>query len=138
MTDARRKTLLVVGLVVAYLAADILMDVLLFPGLPESLQERHRAMVEGHVVVFALVPVWIIGVMLFEHRGNRPGVALTGSALAATVVFAFTSLPFIWMASAVPSVAPPLLFLHDHGLYVYFAIAIVAFGAVRLRRDREG
>ena len=133
MSDKTRTGLLVAALIVAYIGADILMDILLFPRLPESLQERHRELVESHVVTFGLVPLWILGVVLFEHRGNRPAVILVGSALAATVVFAFTSLPFIWIASAVPAVAPPFLFLHDHGLPIYFVVTVFIFGVVYFR-----
>jgi hypothetical protein len=136
MSPKTRKILLAVALIVAYLAADILMDILLFPRLPESLQERHRELVESVVVVFGLVPLWILGLIFFERRENKPAVILVGSALAATVVFAFTSLPFIWIASAVPALAPPFLFLHDHGLLVYFAVAVSIFGVVHVRTRR--
>lgn len=110
--------------VVAYVAVDIAMDVLLFPRLPEHLKEHHREVVTRHAIFFGLLPVWIVGLILFEKRQNRIGALVFASALFATVGFAFTSLPFIWAASAVPSLATPLLFLHDHGLVVYFVLLL--------------
>ncbi|MDX1675185.1 MAG: hypothetical protein R3314_10365 [Longimicrobiales bacterium] len=124
----KKRVVLVLTLVAVYVTADIMMDIFLFPRLPEPLREHHREIVESHVVVFGLTPLWIIGLIFSESRGYGLAVAVFGSALAATVVFAFTSLPFIWAASAFPSLATPFLFLHDHGLYVYFFGAISIFG----------
>ncbi len=135
----KKKTTLIITLVVLYVAVDIAMDVLLFPMLTDALKEHHRDTVTRNAVFFGLVPVWIIGIVFFEARSNRIAVILFGSALAATAVFAFTSLPFIWVASAFPSIAPTFLFLHDYGLYVYFAVTVATLGywyTVRTRPSR--
>lgn len=128
MTEKTKRTVLVIALIVLYVAVDIAMDVLLFPTLPDALQEHHKDVVSSSALFFGLVPVWIIGILFFEHRGNRMGVILFGSALAATAVFAFTSLPFIWIAATIPASAPAFLLLHDHGLWVYFIVLVAVFG----------
>ena len=103
MAGKKRRVVLIVVLIVLYVAVDIAMDVLLFPTLPDGLKEHHKDVVSSHVVFFGLVPVWVLGLLFFEHRDNRLGVIIFGSALAATAVFAFTSLPFIWVAATVPA-----------------------------------
>jgi hypothetical protein len=114
--------------------ADILMDILLFPMLSESLKEHHIEIVNKHLIFFALVPVWIIGCIFFEKRKNKLGVIISGSALVATIVFAFTSLPFIWIADTFPLLASTFLFCHDYGLYIYFFIMISIFGYKYFKR----
>ena len=126
-----RKTkgiILIASLITIYLIADILMDILLFPMLSESFKEHHKEIVNRHMIFFILVPFWIIGCILFEKRKNKLAVIIFGSALVATVVFAFTSLPLIWLAYAFPPSASTFLFFHDYGLSVYFVIMIPIFG----------
>lgn len=123
-----KKIILIATLIIIYVTSDILMDIILFPMLPESLKEHHKEIINSHMIFFVLLPVWIIGCIFFEKRKNRLAVIIFGSALVATVVFAFTSLPFIWIAYAFPFLASTFLFFHDYGLYVYFVIMISIFG----------
>lgn len=128
MIRKRKKVFLIASLVIIYLTADILMDILLFPTLSESLQEHHKEIVSKYTISFVLIPVWIVGWILFEKHKKKLGVIISGSALVATVVFAFTSLPLIWIADTSPLLASTCLFLHDYGLFVYFVIVIPIFG----------
>ena len=128
---------MVVVLIIMYVAADILMDITLFPMLTESLKEHHMEFVARHVIFFALIPVWIIGYICFKKRENKLAKLATiifGSAAAATVVTAFTSLPLVWMASTFTLVASTSLFLHNYGLFVFFVIMIPIFGYLQKKR----
>ena len=128
MNKKPKKIIVIAMLVITYVAVDILMDILLFPMLTESLQEHHKEIVDRHMIFFILVPVWIIGYVFFEKRKNKMVAIIFGSALVATVIFAFTSLPFIWIADTFPLLTSTFLFFHDYGLYIYFFITISIFG----------
>jgi hypothetical protein len=128
------KVIMGVILIIVYVAADFIMDKILFPMLSESLKEHHIEIVSRYMILLNLVWVWLIGYIcstyIFKSRENKL-VKLTiivfGSALVATIVFSFISLPLIWIAYAVPLLAPICLFFHDYGLFVYFVIMILIF-----------
>ena len=129
--NKQRKIIMVAALIIMYVAADILMDKTLFPVLTESLKEHHIEIVTRYIIFFVLIPVWIIGYIYFEKRENKLAKLATiifGSATAATVIYAFTSLPLVWMASTFTLLASTNLFLHDYGLFVFFVIMIPIFG----------
>lgn len=135
--NKQRKIIVIVVLIVMYVAADILMDITLFPMLTESLKEHHREFIARYMIFFVLIPVWIIGYICFEKRKNKLAKLATiifGSAAAATVVTAFTSLPLVWMASTFTLLASTSLFLHDYGLFVFFVIMIPIFGYLQKKR----
>lgn len=131
MGKNKQKIIVIAIFIIIYVAADILMDILLFPTLTESLKEHHKEIVARYMIFFGLIPVWIIGYLYFEKRENKLAKLATiifVSALVATVVFAFTSLPLVWIASTFPLLTSTSLFLHDYGLFVYFVIMIPIFG----------
>ena len=122
-------------MIIIYVAADIIMDITLFPVLTDSLQEHHTKTVSRYMIFFNLVWVWVAGYILFnyifERHKNKPvklAIIFFGSALVATVFFAFTSLPLVWIAFTFPLLESTCLFLHDYGLFVYFFIMIPVFG----------
>ena len=95
MSKKSGKGIIIAISIVLYIATDVLMDIFLFPQLTESLQEHHKEIVGRNVIFFALIPVWIVGYVIFEKRQNKPAEIFFGSAIVATAIFAFTSLPFI-------------------------------------------
>ncbi len=92
------KGIIIAISIVMYITADVLMDIYLFPQLTEAFQEHHKEIVGRNIIFFALIPVWITGYIIFEKRQIKPVAIFFGSALIATGIFAFTSLPFIWLA----------------------------------------
>jgi len=129
------KTIMIIMLIVVYVAADLIMDKTLFPMLTESFKQHHIEIVARYMIFFHLVWVWLAGFIfskyLFKKQKNKLvklSIIFFGSSLAATVIFAFTSLPLIWIASTIPLLTSTCLFLHDYGLFVYFVIMIVIFG----------
>ena len=128
MGKKSRRGIIIAVIIFSYLAADVVMDIYLFPQLPEELQEHHKEIVERYVISFALIPIWITGYIIFDKHQIKPAAILFGSTILATGIFAFTSLPFIWFAHIFPLTAPVLLFLHDYSLFVYFLILIIILG----------
>lgn len=139
-----RKILVVIILISIYVSADLLMDKTLFPLLPETLQEHHRAMVSKYMILLNLVWLWLIGFISFNNLSKRNkntllriAIIIFGSALVATVVFSFTMLPLIWAAYTFPSTSTILLFLHDYGIYLYFLIMIPLLGFIYFRKSKS-
>ena len=137
MDNKTKKTLLIVSLVIIYLTADILMDIFLFPMLSESLKDHHKEMVDKNMIFFYLFPVWIIGCIIFEKLKFKLGLIISGSALIATIFFAFLALPFIWAANTFPILVSTFIFCHDYGLYIYFIIAISIFGYKYFKKHND-
>ena len=137
----QQKIIVVALLIIVYLAADILMDIILFPMLTESLKEHHKEIVARYMIFFGLIPVWIIGYLCFEKRENKLAklaAIIFGSALVATVIYAFMALPLVWIASTFTSLlASTSLFLHDYGLFVFFVIIIPIFGYKYFKKRKE-
>lgn len=126
------KFIMGVLLFIVYVAADLIMDKMLFPMLTESQKEHHIEIVSKYMFLLNLVWVWLIGYILsktiVDRHKNKLAKLTTivfGSALVATVVFSFVSLPLIWTAYAFPLLAPICLFFHDYGLFAYFVIMIL-------------
>ncbi|WP_373470552.1 hypothetical protein [Carnobacterium alterfunditum] len=135
MAKIRRSSLMkyILGVLmfIIYVAADLTMDKMLFPMLTESQKEQHIEIVSKYMILLNLVWVWLVGYILSRHilkKHENKLVKLTtivfGSALVATVVFSFISLPLIWTAYTFPLLAPICLFFHDYGLFAYFVIMI--------------
>lgn len=138
------KIMTVIVLIIIYVAVDFILDRTLFPMLTESLKKHHLEIVARYMIFFNLVWLWmavyIFSIYKFEKYKNeiaRLSTIIFGSALAATVVFAFTSLPLIWIAYTFPLLSTACLFLHDYGLFVYFAIMIPIFGYKYLRKRND-
>jgi uncharacterized membrane protein (DUF373 family) len=135
-----RKIIVVAMLIIMYVAADILMDIKLFPMLTESLKMHHKEIVARYMLFFCLIPVWIIGCLYFEKRKTKLATIATiisGSALISTVIYAFTSLPLVWMASTFTSSTSIFLFLHDYGLLVFFVVIIPILGYRYFKKRKE-
>jgi hypothetical protein len=137
-----KKVIITIILITVYLTADIAMDIVLFPRLTDVFKQHHSEMVANNMIVFNLVWVWLAGFIYsksqYDKQKNRWAKFLTvffGSALAATVIFSFTSLPFIWIASTVPLLASISLFLHDYGIIIYFIIMMLIFSYKYYRND---
>jgi hypothetical protein len=135
-----RKTIVVAVLIIMYVVADILMDIKLFPMLTEPLKTHHKELVTRYAVFFCLIPVWIIGCIYFNKRKSKLATIATiifGSALISTVIYSFTSLPLIWMASTFTSLTSIFLFLHDRGLFVFFVVIIPILGYGYFKKGKE-
>lgn len=133
--DKLLEIIMVIVLIIIYVAADLIMDKTLFPILTESLKEQHLEIVARYKIFFNLVWVWMVGYIcssyILERNKNKLvklAIIIFGSALVATVVFAFTSLPLIWTAYKFPLLSSTCLFLHDYGLLVYFVLMIPILG----------
>jgi hypothetical protein len=135
MEKKYQNIVIIILFIIAYITIDIAMDKILFPMLAEPLKQHHIEIVKQYNIFFNLIWVWLVGFIYFkniydEQKGRLTKLALVffGSALFSSIVFAFTSLPFIWIASTFPLLSSIFLFLHDHGLFVYFFIMIIFFG----------
>lgn len=146
MGKMRRSSLvkftLGVLLFVIYVAADLIMDKMLFPMLTESQKEHHIEIISKYMILLNLVWVWLVGYILsssilkrHENKLAKLATIIFGSALVATVVFSFTSLPLIWTAYTLPLLAPICLFLHDYGLFAYFFVMIPILSYKYLKKD---
>ncbi len=132
----------IVGIVIAlYLVADLMMDRTLFPMLPMVLQQHHMDIVHRYLILLNLVWVWIGGYFWSRKRVEknssryaRLASVFFGSALAATVLYSFLSLPLIWTAYRFSSQSSFWIFFHDYGLFVFFAVMIPLFESFKYRR----